>query len=343
MNRILAVLMILVAVLHSTAQAQSKDDISKRRAEGNASVHTDAEAAKIEVYSFQTMTLTDEQFLTGAKMSPPVTISGFLRIPPPWGGTDRLPAVIIVNGSGGIMANEDVWSRELNKLGIATFVLDSFTGRGISDTAGDQAQVGILTGIIDAYRALELLSKHPRIDSARIALMGGSRGGRIALYASLRRFQRMYAPQGIEFAAYIPFYAPCYMTFIGDEDVSNVPIRLFHGAADDWVPVSACRAYVQRLRRAGKDVQLTEYPGANHAFDNPNFITATPAPQGQTMRHCTLEEKPLGTIIVQGTERLFTFSDPCVERGVTIGYSAQAHSEATRAVGEFLRTTFKLK
>ena len=43
----------------------------------------------------------------------------------------------------------------------------------------------------------------------------------------------MYAPKGVEFAAYIPFYAPCYMTFIGDEDVSDKPIRLFHGAADD--------------------------------------------------------------------------------------------------------------
>src|SRR5712692_8005637 len=65
-----------------------------RAAVGGISTPAGAEAAKIEVYSFQTTTLTDEQFLTGTKQSPAVTISGFLRIPPPYGGTDRLPAVV---------------------------------------------------------------------------------------------------------------------------------------------------------------------------------------------------------------------------------------------------------
>jgi dienelactone hydrolase len=339
----IALLIVLVfGALNSTSHAQSQDDIAKRTA-GGSSARVDALAAKIEVYSFQTMTLTDEQFLIGVKEAPPVTITGFLRIPPTRGGKTRLPAVIIVHGSAGIIANEDGWSRQLNELGIATFVLDCFTGRGIIDTGSDQGQVGILAPIIDAYRALQLLSKHPRIDPARIAIMGGSRGGRVALYASMRRFQRMYAPKGLEFAAYIPFYAPCYMTFIGDDDVSDKPIRLFHGEADDYVPVAPCRSYVQRLRKAGKDVQLTEYPGANHLFDNPNFATATPVPGVQTLRRCTIEEQPIGRMIVRGTERLFTFTDPCVEHGVTIGYNAQAHSEAIRAVEQFLRATFNLK
>jgi dienelactone hydrolase len=343
MKRMFALFLVLAfGALNSTSKAQSQDDSAKQKARG-ASVRPDAQGGKIEVYSFQTMTLTDEQFLIGVKESSPVTITGFLRIPPPWGGKDRLPAVVIVHGSGGIMANEDGWSRELNEIGIATFVMDGFTGRGIIDTASDQGQIGMLTPIIDAYRALELLSKHPRIDPQRIAIMGGSRGVRVALYAGMRRFQRMYAPKGLEFAAYIPFYAPCYMTFIGDDDVSDKPIRLFHGAADDYVPVAPCRSYVQRLRKAGKDVQLREYPGANHLFDNPNFVTATHVPEAQTMRHCTIEEKPIGRMIVRGTERVFTLTDPCVERGVTIGYNAQAHSEAIRAVEQFLRTTFKLK
>jgi len=35
------------------------------------------------------------------------------------------------------------------------------------------------------------------------------------------------------------------------------------------LPVAFCRDYVKRLQQLGKHVQLTEYAGANHSFDNP--------------------------------------------------------------------------
>ena len=54
-----------------------------------------------------------------------------------------------------------------------------------------------------------------------------------------------------------------------DTEVADRPIRIFHGTPDDYNPVATCKAYVERLRRAGRDVQLTEYPNASHAFDNP--------------------------------------------------------------------------
>jgi hypothetical protein len=88
-----------------------------------------AEAAKIELHSLQTTTLTDEQFLTGGSNGQPTTIAGELRLPRP--GTERLAAMIIVHGSGGIVASDDRWSQELNEMGIATFLLDGFTGRSI--------------------------------------------------------------------------------------------------------------------------------------------------------------------------------------------------------------------
>jgi hypothetical protein len=59
----------------------------------------------------------------------------------------------------------------------------------------------------------------------------------------MKRFQRMYSLPGLEFAAYLPFDAICWVTFIDDTDVSDKPIREFHGAADDYAPLASCRAY----------------------------------------------------------------------------------------------------
>jgi len=256
---------------------------------------SDAQVGRIEIHPLQTITQTDEQFLTGAKDGKPTLIAGELRIP--LGAKDRLPAVVLVHGSSGILHNIDAWSQELTKIGIATFIFDGFTGRGISGTQADQEQLGRVTMINDTYRVLELLARHPRIDPSRIGLMGFSRGGQVALYASLKRFRRMHGPSEIDFAAYLAFYPTCNYTFIDDGEVSDRPIRLYHGAADDYVAIEPCRVYVNRLQKAGKDVQLLEYPDAYHNFDNPGIKAPMRLPQAQTIRNCRIgrNEKIKGT------------------------------------------------
>jgi dienelactone hydrolase len=297
-----------------------------------------AQTERIEVHS---TTLTDTQVLTGSKEGKAVTLAGELRIPRT--GTDRLPAVILLHGSGGISGREDGWSRQFNTIGVATFILNSFTGRGLVSTVADQDQLGRLAMTIDAYRALERLAKHPRIDPARIAVMGFSRGGQAALYSSLKRLYRMHGPaSGLEFAAYITLYANCGTTYVDDHDVADRPIRMFHGTADDYVPVAPCRAYVERLRAKGKDVLLTEYADARHVFDNPALQTPVRVAHAQTTRGCRLEEGPDGRIINSQTKQPFSNAgDPCVEKGVTIAYNADAHAQALIAVKEFVVTTLK--
>src|SRR5713226_696282 len=79
-----------------------------------------AQVARVELHPFQSTTLTDQEFLTGQKEGRPVTLAGELRIPRP--GTDRLPAVVLVHGSGGIGGTVDDWAQWLNAMGAATFV-----------------------------------------------------------------------------------------------------------------------------------------------------------------------------------------------------------------------------
>lgn len=138
-------------------------------------------------------------------------MAGELR--PPRAGTDRLPLVIILHPAGGIGSNIVDWEQDLLGLGIATFVVDSFSGRGIVNLLNNRGELGLLAQSEDAYRALALLQKHPRIDSTRVVLMGFSRGGKAALFASLKRWQRMHGPAtNAEFAGYIAFYPGCDVT-----------------------------------------------------------------------------------------------------------------------------------
>lgn len=303
-----------------------------------ASISTaEAQIARVEVHPLATQTLTTAEFLTGKTAGKLETIAGELRIPRL--GNDRLPAVILMHGAGGVGGNVDDWSQHLNSMGVATFVLDSFTGRGMASAPN----VTNMARIVDAYRALELLAQHPRIDPDRIAIMGFSHGGYAALYSSMKRFARMHGPpDGRTFAAHIVFYPGC-RTYLEGTDITDKPVRIFHGGADDQLPVAACREYVTRLRDARKDVILTEYEGAHHAFDSRRLKEPLKQPKAASFVRCRLEEGADGQMLNSSTRQPFTLSDPCVDRGRTLAYHAHAHSESLKAVTEFVATTLKPK
>jgi dienelactone hydrolase len=269
-----------------------------------------------------------------------VTISGQLRIAQ---GAGRLPVVVLQHGSSGYAANIDVWSRELNELGISTFALDAFTGRGLTEVNTDQALLGRLNLILDIYRAFAVLASDPRADPGRIALMGFSRGGQATLYASLKRFHQLWNRSGLEFAAYIPFYPDCMTTYISDTEVVDRPIRIFGGTLDDYNPISVCKAYVERLRAAGRDVEVTEYGSASHAFDNPlGAQPAAVAPKFESVRNCKIREETVGLLINADTKQPFTYKDTCVVHGPHLGYDPVAAQAAKTSVKAFLKSLFKL-
>jgi len=296
--------------------------------------------ARIEAIPIQTLTVSDEQFLKGDAYGRTTTIAGVLRVAQ---GPGRLPLVVLVPGSGGINASADVWDRQFEAMGVSTFALDSFAGRGIVSTAVDQSQLGRLNGILDLYRALAVLAAHPRVDPNRIAVMGFSRGAQTTLYASLKRFHKMWNPGGIDPAGYIALYPPCITTYIGDTDVSDHPIRMFHGISDDYVEIGPCRAYFERLKQTARDVQMIEYPDTWHAYDNPLFPSAPTVAQNAQTTHCVLKEEPAGTIINTATQRPFTNADECVGRNPHLAYSATSTRATEESVKSLLKTIFKTK
>jgi dienelactone hydrolase len=292
---------------------------------------------RIEMRPFETVTLTTQQFLTGEKNGKLAMLAGELRIPTP--GTDRLPAVVLIHGSGGAGSSHERWVRELTGSGAATFLVDSFSGRGIVSTVNDQSQLDHLAMMVDAYRALGMIAEHPRIDPERIVVMGFSKGAVAAVYSSNQRFRKLYGPANVEFAAHVGLYTPCNVSYRDDTKVTAKPIRLFHGIADDWVSIEPCRGYVARLKSAGADAALTEYPGAYHAYDNPFLKESVKLPQAQTTRQCLLAEGDGGSILNSKTGGRYDLNtDPCVERGTTVAYDEAATVGTTKAVKELLST-----
>jgi dienelactone hydrolase len=255
--------------------------------------------------NLQSLNLSAAQFEAGTKEAGSVTISGDLALPE---GTGQVPTVILFHGSAGITASERGWASRLPAIGVATFMVDSFTPRKITSPPSEE-QLSRAGQVIDAYRAIELLVTHPRIDRERIALMGFSRGGGQTLLAAIPRLRDAYVSRGIGFAAYLAFYPTLRPTArLLASGVPDRPVRIFHGSDDDSEPIATVREYVARVQRDGADVQLFEFNGAHHSFDDPSI--------GRPRR---------------------------TPRGFTVGYNASAHRQAIQEVEQFLVSVFRLK
>ena len=298
-------------------------------------------AARVEIYAIPSLTISDQQFLTGDANGKPVTVAGEFRVAQ---GSGRLPVVVLMHGSSGVGATMEAWVHTFNAMGISTFVIDGFSGRGLTAVGPNQALLGRLNFILDIYRSLDILAKHPRVDPERIALMGFSRGGQAALYASLERFQKLWNKSGTQFAAYIPFYPDCSTSYATDTEVAARPIRIFHGTPDDYNPVASCKAYLARLQQARRDVALTEYPDSQHGFDSGLFgVTATTvSANAQTARNCRLQEGEGGVLMNTDTKAPFAYQDACIELNPHVGGNPATAEAARKAVSDFLLALFKL-
>src|SRR5260221_4416522 len=101
-------------------------------------------ALRLEMRAVDSVTLSGGQFLTGEeKGGKKVTLGGELRIPGPPG--TKVPAVILVHGSGGISGATDALARELKAIGAPPLILDTFSGPCTGLTLGDPSQLNFLS------------------------------------------------------------------------------------------------------------------------------------------------------------------------------------------------------
>jgi dienelactone hydrolase len=293
-----------------------------------------------ELRAFTSLTLSDSQFLQGDKNAPSVMLSGLLRFPAGAVAGAKLPAVIIVHGSGGNNSGHENWARALNRMGIATFNIDSFSGRGLVQVSNNQDALGRLNMVLDTFRAQEVLATHPRIDVQRIAVLGTSRGGTAVAYSAVTRFQRLWSPN-FKTVATFPLYASCFDHLDQDEVIAG-RIHEFHGEADNYVDSSKCVDWFKRIKAAGGDVAYDSFPGVHHSYDNV-LSSQTPGPSkgAQSMFKCAVKEEK-GVLINQETKQVFSYKDACVTLDPFTGHNADATAKTIAVVTAELKNLFKL-
>ena len=289
--------------------------------------------------------------LKGPGQGEPAQPVGHWFLPP---GTERGPAVVLIHGSGGIYdAMLDFWPKQFNAAGIAVLAVDSFGPRGVKSTAEDQSQVPFAADVADAFAALKLVASHPRVDPARIAVMGFSRGGITAWRTAVQRIAAsQQLPNGLRFAAHVPVYSGgCSGVFrlVVKLDVFSIkaPMLWVHGDADDYTPIGACRDYAERIAKTGTPVEFLTLEGAMHKFDQDDTRRTNVRGAQRTLETCPLE-LDIDTLItydrntgqrVSGEALQALTRQSCSAVGAHVQGDRAARDKAAQAILAFFRKT----
>jgi acetyl esterase/lipase len=168
----------------------------------------------------------------------------------------------------------------LTSKGIATFNLEY---RRVGNKGGGWP--GSFEDVLAGFRFLPQIAKHYKLDSSRMLVMGHSAGGQLALCLAAHEFT---AKKAISLAGVVDLQTAleehlsndAVAEFMGgkpkevpehyhEADPMQISIPkatqwLIHGLADDVVPASYSRSYVQQKKQKGEDVHLLEVAQAGH-------------------------------------------------------------------------------
>lgn len=272
-------------------------------------------------------------------------------------GEGPFPVIVTVHGSGGVTRTMDYnyYGAHMVKMGVGYAIPNSFINRGVKDTVADQSQVSHIEMMLDAFRVLEFLSKHPKVDKRRIGIVGFSKGGTVAMQSSYKAMADWLSPNGPRFALHVAFYPGCVNQSY-DVRSTGAPMLVMVGEDDTWVNPKTCLRLANKIRDMNKDqslVQFVAYPFAMHSFDS--AFPAYDIPKGENYFNCVMDEQEDGSIVelatglkvaekggAQNTGALQRAWQSCMTKGVKGGPDPDARPQSLKDFKTFVAKIFGL-
>jgi dienelactone hydrolase len=182
----------------------------------------------------------------------------------------KKPAVLVVHEWWGLNDYPKMRARELAKLGYVAMAVDVY-GNGKTadnpDSAGKYAMAFYKDPQLAKSRinaAIARIKSYPQVDTTRIAAIGYCFGGGILLNT---------ARLGNELKGVVSFHGSLLGT-PANKDLLKTKILVCHGGADPFVPETEVNRFKKQMDSIGADYTFKVYPGAKHAFTNPNATEA---------------------------------------------------------------------
>ncbi len=254
-------------------------------------------------------------------------------------------AVILLHSSWGLSSQEQYYANAFKNMGVATLAIDSFTSRGVRKTSLDQTRVSSASMIYDAYAVLDYLQKSPQFQNDKIALMGFSKGGIVALYSAFEEVREKF-PEVNSFAAHIAYYPWCGMR-LNNMRLTGAPILLQTGQKDVVTPVKKCQIMIdEEISDEQKSlVSINVHENARHAFDHP-VLARLPIPismNAQVPANCDIREQSEGEFYEMYTNSRVTgdnvksILEKCSSYNGVAGYNKEATHNSLAITKRFIK------
>lgn len=181
----------------------------------------------------------------------------------------KRPGVLVVHEWWGLNEHTRDQAKRLAKSGYVAFALDMYGHGKVADPTHPKDAQSFMTeaskdpATLEARfkAALDLLKKDPHVDPEKIAAIGYCFGGGVVLNM---------ARAGADLDAVATFHGALNPTTPAAKGTIKPRILVLTGADDPMVTPSVLEAFKKEMDAAGARYQIVSYPGAKHAFTNPN-------------------------------------------------------------------------